>query len=221
MAALGLCLTGCDVDARVKIGSDDVVDVQITSWEKSASSWVDASGQQVTHAPSPCRDLQPYAQHLTLVELHDPGDPDRVGCRATGRVPFAEVAKHQTVGQVAGRYVVAVSASQMHKMLLTSHGTLPNKDSSSISITFPGPVLSASAGGAISGRTVTWSDASAFPWMALEATADRSSMPDLALPLAVVGSGLAGVGLGLLAWRLAARRVASAAGRPEAEGAEP
>ena len=126
---------------------------------------------------------------VLLVELHDPGDPDRVGCRATGRVPFAEVAKHQTVGQVAGRYVVAVSASQMHKMLLTSHGTLPNKDSSSISITFPGPVLSASAGGAISGRTVTWSDASAFPWMALEATADRSSMPDLALPLAVVGSG--------------------------------
>jgi len=211
------CLTGCDLDGRFVINADDTVDAEIQVWDHADTSWTDANGNKVTYTPKPCAGVQRYAPGLTTTETVDPANPSRVGCHATGRIPLADLTKTASVARLEDHYVVLVGLKDIQALQITSNTTLPNADSSKLSITFPGPVLSHSANSVVEGNTVRWVDATKWVWQPIEVVASVPGAPDWQLPAAVAGGGaLAGLALGVVGWRRASRRWVGDADAPDA-----
>lgn len=206
--AASALLSGCDLDGRFVVNADDTVTVDAWTWEHAETSWTDANGVRVEFTPHPCATPQTYAPGLTFTEVVDPADAARVGCHATGNVPLATLTRTGTVARIGDRIVVLADLRTMQQLQVTSRVTLPDKDSSRLSITFPGSVLSHSGGAAVVGNTVTWSDATVLAWQPLEAVGLAAGVPpDWVVPATVAAaSALVGAGCGVPLWRRGARR---------------
>jgi hypothetical protein len=148
-AAVGLCLclTGCDLDLKATLHSDDTFDVDATYWDEGNDVAVGCTGAT-------------YGR-LAQQELTDAGNPLRRGCHVTGTaIPTKEVAGLANVLLVhtADRFTLGVPWAMVAQPVETSAsgGARVSLGRFQMSVTFPGEVIEHDSAASLTGTTVTW-----------------------------------------------------------------
>ena len=153
LAALAgsFCLVGCSVDATIVVTTDDMVSVDLTTWQTFGED-LPPNGEAPTEGWSPCGQLEQFAW-LALTPL---SSDNGLGCHAVGRSALASMELRSLGGIVhAGDRYLAVTGENAlgySPSIASQAGGTPSR----IRLTLPGLVEATDRWASVSGSTVTW-----------------------------------------------------------------